>query len=822
MALSFKSIPQTNRIWVKDVISTPTWTTSISDTIRNEEISSKQDSINKLNNHFQNRSNIRRAISNGNISSWNKAQDVLEVRMWKLVDLYLNETSKATDDKWNPVFSTEKIIEASKNPSKVIEDMKKYYRYSSPDKVWAIDDYIQKWWMASNVFDYLEDVSWKINNPYGKFEAKWNVFDENTPSTVKWFSAISNYLPSLWLNLAGRALKNNWVLDKTFDLQTKIRDDASDEEYKLYKSGKLPEWNNVNKTNIFWESKANLYDEYSKAQEDWFIWSVDEYKDFAKKVNSTVANVAGDRIKEWILTQDDIDSSKASIATDALSELVTYFALPFSRAFKLKSADPLLKEIVNLTTDATINTAETVGIESLRNRNQTVWSAWANEWINLLINGITRSPVIAKYLKDINDSQVSDSMRDLLANVPDRIKDAYSRLSAEQLTNIKNMTKVDATKSSNKIANQWVKYFGKQWIDAMDTSLGAYLKAWEELGKEWQNLRNSGVTIDLIESSLNKELKNLENPTVMWDTYWAEWTAPQIHINKKKNGQWTLNIENRENLNMIENWKWEWLADAMEKIFNWMFKKQKWAAWAWMELNEATLLAFMNEVKWATQWTEWSWGNMWAKVFGEWLDAFRNQANLPESFLTKEKEFFNKKDLHNKLTDALGSYGKYTSDVDKQIKLFEAWKKLQDPNLQWVLELAQDAGYISNTLDAEMVAYWYMLALQDEAAARAFLWNVYPSEPWLIEAILETIRNWIREWTINKYIKAKSTQAKLSQWAWWMAWLSDSWREMYKTVWWWVNVAVNRLWEFEWMQWNDNKYSFTDEEYNEFLKNIMK
>jgi hypothetical protein len=37
-----------------------------------------------------------------------------------------------------------------------------------------------------------------------------------------------------------------------------------------------------------------------------------------------------------------------------------------------------------------------------------------------------------------------------------------------------------------------------------------------------------------------------------------------------------------------------------------------------------------------------------------------------------------------------------------------------------VLELAQDAGYISNTVDAEIIAYGYMLALQDEAAARAF------------------------------------------------------------------------------------------------------
>jgi hypothetical protein len=54
------------------------------------------------------------------------------------------------------------------------------------------------------------------------------------------------------------------------------------------------------------------------------------------------------------------------------------------------------------------------------------------------------------------------------------------------------------------------------------------------------------------------------------------------------------------------------------------------------------------------------------------LDAFRKEAKLPESFLKKEQEYFNKKDLHNALSDAFGSYGKYSSEIDKQVKLFEA------------------------------------------------------------------------------------------------------------------------------------------------------
>lgn len=824
MALSFNNIitrkPQIKKIWVQDTVSTPTWTVSVADMIKNEEASSKENSVQKLNNYFQNRSSLRKAISNGSFTSWNKAQDAWEARLWKLVDLYLDASSKATDDNWKLLFSADKIIEESKNPSKVLKDMKSYYQSTAPDKVWAIDDYIQKWGMASNVFEYLEDVSGNIKNPYWKTEVRWDIFTEETPEAAKWVSAISNYLASLWTNIAGRIAWNEWLQDKSFDVQHKIWDTANDEEYKLYKSGKLQEWNDVNRVNAFGESKAKFYDDYEQAQKDWFIGSVDEYKNFKKNLSKATTNAVADRLKEWVLTEDDIESSKSAIAMDALTELVTYSAIPLMKKLNISTENPLINEIANLIVDATVNTAEFAWIESLNNNQMDLWELGWTEWINLLVNWITRSPVIAKYLKDIKDSKVKNNVKDLIAKIPERIKDAYGRLSAEQLTNIKNLTKNSARQSSTKLANQWVKYFWEQWVNAMDKSLNAYLTAWDKLGKEWQNLRNSGISIDLIESSMNKELKNLENHTIMWDTAWAEWTAPQIHINKKKNWQWTLNIENRDNLNMIKNWEWEWLADAMEKIFNWMFKNQKWAAWAWMELNEATLLAFMNEVKWATQGTEWSWGNMWAKVFWEWLDVFRKEAELPQSFLDAEKEFFNKKDLHNKLTDALGSYGKYSSDIDKQIKLFEAGQKLQDPKLQWVLELAQDAGYISSTVDAEIIAYGYMLALQDEAAARAFFGAIYPSEPWLIEAVLEWVRNWIREWEIDRYIRAKQAQNSLNQWLWWMADLSNWWREIYKTVWGWVNITKQRLEDNK--KEPENKYTFTDEGYNDFLKSVMK
>jgi hypothetical protein len=86
-----------------------------------------------------------------------------------------------------------------------------------------------------------------------------------------------------------------------------------------------------------------------------------------------------------------------------------------------------------------------------------------------------------------------------------------------------------------------------------------------------------------------------------------------------------------------------------------------------------------------------------------------------------------------------------------------------------------------------------MLALQDEAAARAFFWNIYPSEPWFIESILEWIRNGVREWTIDKYINAKTIESARKQWIGWMAELSNWWREMYKSVSGWANIVKNRL-----------------------------
>lgn len=779
--------------WAMNQTSPSSTWLSVSDMIKQEEAAEKESQKIKLSDYFNKRSAARKAISSWNITSWNKAQDVMETRMWKLVDLYLDASSKEVDENGKPLFSSEKIIEASKNPNKVLKDMKKYYFYNKPDRAWAIDDYIEKWWIASNVFEYLEDVSWNVTNPYWKVETFGNMFDESTPEVAKWITAVASFLPSMGSNLAGRIMGNKWLRDKSYNTQYKIRDSANDQEYEQYKNWTLPEWNNVNNINVMGESKKKFYDDYTDAQNEWFVGSVDEYKNFRKNIYDATNEAVSNRLKEWLLTEEDMESSKAAIAGDALWELVTYGALPFNKVIKLKWVKPILNEIVNLVVDSTVNTAEISWIEALKNNDMDAWDVAELEGINTLITTLTRSPAIAKYLKEVKNSKTKSTLKDLIARTPDRIKDAYSRLSAEQLQNIKNLTKLNASSSSVKASNAWVRYFGKKWVDAMETSLKEYLAAWDELGKEAQNLRNSWITIDLIESSLNKELKNLENPEVMWNTAWGKWKSPQIHINKKKNWQWTLNIENEANLNMIKNGEGEWLADAMRKIFDGMFGDVKWQAWAGMEFNEATMLAFMNEVKWATQWTEWSWGNMWAKVFWDWLDAFRKNANLPETFLEKEQKYLNKKDLHNALSDAFGSYGKYSSEIDKEVKLFEAWKKLQDKNLQWVLELAQDAGYISDTVDAEIIAYGYMLGLQDEAAMRAFFWNVYPSEPWLIEAVLEWIRNGIREGTIDRYINAKTIENARKQWVGWMAELSNWWREIYKSVSGWADIAKNRL-----------------------------
>ena len=133
------------KVWGTNQISANSWL-SVSDMIKQEEAAEQESGKVKLSDFFNKRSAARKAISSWEITSWNKAQDVMETRMWKLVDLYLDAASREVDENWKQVFSTEKIIEASKNPSKVIKDMKKYYIYNRPDKAWAIDDYIQKWW----------------------------------------------------------------------------------------------------------------------------------------------------------------------------------------------------------------------------------------------------------------------------------------------------------------------------------------------------------------------------------------------------------------------------------------------------------------------------------------------------------------------------------------------------------------------------------------------------------------------------------------------------------------------------------------------------
>ena len=112
-AKSFKSVVKTSSNPVYSMVS-------------DEEISNANWYKQRLNEYFINRSNARKSIDNWTLTSGNEAQDTFQTRVWKLVDPYLSLASEEIDEKWQPVFTEEKIKAASKDLSGTLSKMKEY------------------------------------------------------------------------------------------------------------------------------------------------------------------------------------------------------------------------------------------------------------------------------------------------------------------------------------------------------------------------------------------------------------------------------------------------------------------------------------------------------------------------------------------------------------------------------------------------------------------------------------------------------------------------------------------------------------------------
>ena len=596
MAKSFNDILNQKQSFVNTV--TPQ-SVSVSDIIKQEEADTAQSNSDRLTKYFSDRSNVRKSMANWTLRTWRPAEDAFNVRTWKLIDLYLDTAAKKTNDNWQPKFTTEQIISASKDLPWTLNKMKQYYQYYKPDKVWAIDDYIQKWWVATNVFEYLEDISWNVTNPYWvKQDKKENLFEWWEPEAAKWVAAFGSFLPSMWVKWAGilwESKLGKWMDEKMYDTYHKVWDTASDEEYRKYKAWTLGEGAKLDATNMWWVNKRQLYEWYDNALKNWFVGSIDEYKNFEKNIHKTTTQAINNKLKEWVLTKDDIESSKGALIWDTLAELITYLSMPITKEVVIDTMQPVLNTIASAWIDSIVNTLEYAALEWLQWDLETedIWNVWL---INFLISWITRSPAMAKYIQELNKSQwwkEAKFVRKFLSTLPEKVENAFKNMNSESLQKLWNMAKEEATNPEA----QWTirKRLWEKWVSALEKLQNDITNLGQQYEKKLSWL-TSPVSEKWFFDDINTALKELEN---QWALSWWKNKSPKLELVKSWR-TYKVKIKNKWNLNRIKNEDWQWLWDAIQKNIENILK------WYWIKLNEWSQYLIKQAVTNATKWTKWN------------------------------------------------------------------------------------------------------------------------------------------------------------------------------------------------------------------------
>ena len=782
MALSAKDMLSSSKI--KDLVKTvQPRSASVSDMISQEEAQASQMSKDKLMQYFSDRSKIRQSMLNWSLKTWRPAEDAFNVRTSKLIDLYLDNASKKVNENWQPKFTSEQIIAASKDLPKTLNSMKQYYQYYEPDKVWAIDDYIQKWWIATNVFQYLD---WRANNPYWVQEQEHiTLWDENTPEAAKWVISAGMFIPNMWIKAAWWLSNTKlwkWMNEVAYNSDHKIWDSASEEEYRKYKSWELWEGSKIDNMSIWGVTKRQLYEWYDKALSEWFVGSLDDYKNFDKNVTMATNEAVWNAAKEWAISKEDLESSKWALIWNAISEFITYMAMPLAKAVEIDTARPLLNLFATAWVDSIVNTLEYAMLEGAQWNLEKgdVWEVWL---INFLISWILRSPALAKYIKEAKNVWGSDNkfVRKFLSTLPEKVENAFKNMSSDTLESLWNMAREEA---SNPEA-QWTirKWLWWKWVTAIENIQKDITNLWQRYEKRLQEL-TSPVSEKWFFSDVNKSLKELENQ--WWLSRW-KWKAPQLDL-VKTNEWYKVEIKNKWNLNKIKNEEWVWLWDAIAKNVEdilWWYK-------IW--LNEWSQYLIKQWVINATKWTKWNVYEQQTKRLIEWLDNW--DLDMAQDVKDLWTEIYQKKNLLSRAQKTFWIEWKYSAwkvgAWDRALEMSKAWKNMNNEDAIAMIDLLKQEWYLPQNIKSEIAAQWYLLWIENKNAWYSFLEGFYPSQAWEIEQVLELLRQKATAKDIERYIRLLRAKEQWAVSAWAVANIpnmnDDIWREIQKWIWWWVNV----------------------------------
>ena len=831
-----------------------------SSTIYNDIASAEEENnpLKKLEEFTRKRINLRKAVSNWEMNVWNKEWAEKTNRIAAINDLYRWLLASQTNADWTPVYNIDKLSDPTyswyiKDPE--FYEMIKYEIWNSNNassKLSALENYVEKWWYPTKVFDYLTSTDWK----------KWNIYwiDEQAlrEKTWKWrwinkeevekakaedHSAYSSsdiaaarFLSkpletALWLwSLWAKYLNKSWLSDWIRNKQYSEWDKASTEEYNQYKKWTLWKESWAYKDPLIsWAkelSREDLYKAYDSAKKNWFEWSVEEYANYTKDMDKYITDIKFNTQKH-LIDEDLIETNKSAIVADVAWEIVETIMMErwlkwlwifskwvewvknLSKASRLSSLKNVLKErgiemgksISNLLVDTlrwstevlTLEAAKSWELPTKEESGSTTAVVW---WLEALL----RIPWAAKFLKD----SFSDAVQ-AIYKIPESAYESISTQTAKEWANKLNVSE----------GSFWLhpKTTPKQELWTMWNDAARNLKKdlrWQEQELKWlrQNIKWTTKPEDIIkpietEWWLNQAMTKLSD---MWDLSIKPDKVPVFDINE--NG--VMSIHNKESLNAYaKDWKWLW--DAIEELWNWMF-----ANWT-MEQNAATADAFVSDLEKLIYDYDLSWStksNSLKDVFVRWIkDAKKvirwwiddaSKTALEEA----EKKYAKTRQLDNAVEAYITkSWSKW--DLIPALKETEIGKNVWEwwDVIRIIAEELKWWNYSKKDLAAETVAYAYALALKDPKAAAALIEEMYPSIPWLREYFLQSFRRKALERTSKQIVKDAWLEKPVEE-LWWV-WKNIKWAVEKVPALWWLATTRSR-WKKENDMWEEDIWEEID------------
>ena len=754
---------------VSTVTKTPT-KSSVSASIKSEEAEEKNVKREELKKWLSDRAAARKNIFTGRMSSWNKWLDNAEIRKGRITDL----ARWALEEMWKDPEAIKRISDDD-----LIKRLVWWVSWTDMKKLNAVNGYMQNWWYAQEVFDYLVG-------------AKEEKEPKSTIRNIVW-STLSTPIESIaWLSdIVQKNIKYGW---KTIYDINKEADIAwlweliwwiSEEEYQKYKKEWSKRYEKAFNTGIEWYyniwdiklpwvewagsqyiSRADFYKSYDDAVKQWFDWNVEQYWQYLYNKGVNTYNSAAEKVRNYLQTEVYDPKWKWSWVGKFLGEMIEWFALPETKVKYLKYTPEVTKWTKNLI--------------KATNLLKGSWKLWL-EWVKL------------QALEDAYDAEVSSLWKYATTATRNALLWWFIKWVGNALWWPKWLAKTaiwtktqsewnemtNITKNSFANANAEVTPYTKVrdiLVKAKDRLLKDRLSKWWELWetrafdikyKPWVKY----TAKEALEQDINKSLMEQASKKRFGNLAWKRDLVPQFKITKN----W-LEVSNPDVLNNIsknENWAVVKLWDKIKSAYSETF-------WAWAPKNAATTEKFLRRLDnvFGEEW--WSgWPENFINLMKEWIKnaTEKFEGSLTEETLSKlkstraaDKEAIQLDNTFNKIiwrldwVEWVWAAEKATKNTVTIQELFKKVLEATSKDWKWAIDL-----------NNEIWAWIANLSIYDAKAAQKLLENIYPSQPWAMEFIIKSIL-----WSMKRKWAVKATKDYSPSMLW----------KIWENIWWVVSSQM--------------------------------